>query len=343
MPKYRKKPKIIDAFQMTLERRWDNSEWPQWMHEAWNRGAGENGIWIDSDAPIAEGHKSAAELVCGTLEGVHRITWGDYIIRGIKGEIYPCKPDIFVESYESVLADAVYESLDEIKELVDVLAALGVFPDGYCWCSRDSNPDPHKPEEDHQGECREARAMMRRYEPEKFAHKPEYKTGEIADATYAKLGLPKIGDPVPDTMPTTQHLINKPHGEVGFEVVGKKIVERWDVPESVSAGQALSDVARCFRPAKAIELCRILNDGKRLAPQVQRLADFIATCVSKDMVSQRGAACDEAVRIITRRALDFQNLIADMKKHSEDKNESDRDFRLNMHSIVKDIEFGEVG
>ena len=92
--KYRKKPVVIEAFQMTKERRYDNLEWPEWLHKAWNVGPGEGGVWLDPDDPTGEW------LVCGTLEGVHKITWGDWIIRGVKGEIYPCKPDIFQETYE---------------------------------------------------------------------------------------------------------------------------------------------------------------------------------------------------------------------------------------------------
>jgi hypothetical protein len=37
-----------------------------------------------------------------TLEGVHITCPGDYIIKGIKGEVYPCKPDIFDKTYEEV-------------------------------------------------------------------------------------------------------------------------------------------------------------------------------------------------------------------------------------------------
>ena len=94
--KYRKKPVVIEAFQMTKERRWDNSEWPGWLNHAWNREPGENAVWIDPDDPNRE------LLVCGTLEGVHRISWDDWIILGIKNEIYPCKPDIFEKTYEPV-------------------------------------------------------------------------------------------------------------------------------------------------------------------------------------------------------------------------------------------------
>lgn len=40
------------------------------------------------------------ELFIDTLEGTHHVSIGDYVIKGIKGELYPCKPDIFEESYE---------------------------------------------------------------------------------------------------------------------------------------------------------------------------------------------------------------------------------------------------
>lgn len=100
--KYRKKPVVIEAFQMSPERRWDNSEWPKWLHEAWQRGPGENGLWPSSDHSPQPGRKSADELCCGTLEGVHRVGPDDWIIQGIKGEIYPCKPDVFDATYEAV-------------------------------------------------------------------------------------------------------------------------------------------------------------------------------------------------------------------------------------------------
>lgn len=37
-----------------------------------------------------------------TLEGYHRVSLNDYIIKGIKGEFYPCKPDIFKATYERI-------------------------------------------------------------------------------------------------------------------------------------------------------------------------------------------------------------------------------------------------
>jgi len=93
---YRKKPVIIEAFQMTKARRWNNSEWPNWLHEAWNKDPGENALWINPDDPKGE------RLACGTLEGVQAITWGDFILQGVTGEIYPCKSHIFEMIYEKV-------------------------------------------------------------------------------------------------------------------------------------------------------------------------------------------------------------------------------------------------
>ena len=91
---YRKKPIAIEAFQMTRARRDDNSEWPDWLHVAWNKDHGEGALFIDADDPKRE------RLVLGTLEGVHRVAWDDWIIRGVKDELYACKPDIFEATYE---------------------------------------------------------------------------------------------------------------------------------------------------------------------------------------------------------------------------------------------------
>ena len=46
--------------------------------------------------------KGIIECHIHTLEGFHVISHGDWIIRGIKGEFYPCKPDIFEATYEKV-------------------------------------------------------------------------------------------------------------------------------------------------------------------------------------------------------------------------------------------------
>ena len=95
MAKYRKKPVTVEAFQMTEARRWDNSEWPNWLNEAWQKPGSEPGaFWCDPEPPHTYLHITS-------LEGVMDVTWDDWIIQGVQGEIYPCKPDIFEQTYES--------------------------------------------------------------------------------------------------------------------------------------------------------------------------------------------------------------------------------------------------
>ena len=98
MYQFRKKPVVIEAFQMTEARRMDNIEWPNWLNVAWNKTEGENGALFrkDADAPMPD------TLCIQTLEGIHLVTWGDWIIQGVQGELYPCKPDIFAATYEAV-------------------------------------------------------------------------------------------------------------------------------------------------------------------------------------------------------------------------------------------------
>ena len=95
---YRKRPVVVDAFQMTPERREDNSEWPWWLNEAWQKASEEPGALRMLYPP---GH-SDRRLTIHTLEGTHLVSWGDWIIRGVKGELYPCKPDVFALTYELV-------------------------------------------------------------------------------------------------------------------------------------------------------------------------------------------------------------------------------------------------
>lgn len=82
MMKYRKKPVVIDAVKWT----------------------GGNIQDIDAMAPSREYYMDAAtgNLIIHTLEGDHRANIGDWIIKGVKGELYPCRWDIFEETYEPV-------------------------------------------------------------------------------------------------------------------------------------------------------------------------------------------------------------------------------------------------
>lgn len=93
--KFRKKPVVIEAVQL----RWDT-----WGEMCGHAGVGKlvdnkpEGFWSDG-----EGH-SRIGLHIPTLEGLMVATEGDWIIRGVKGELYPCKPDIFAATYEQAEA-----------------------------------------------------------------------------------------------------------------------------------------------------------------------------------------------------------------------------------------------
>lgn len=87
MPKFRKKPVVIEAWQ------WDGytgyGDRPQtFQHEN-----------ISMQAGMYDGQ---AALLIHTLEGVMTARPRDWIIQGVNGEFYPCKPDIFEKTYEPV-------------------------------------------------------------------------------------------------------------------------------------------------------------------------------------------------------------------------------------------------
>jgi hypothetical protein len=80
--KFRKKPVVIEAFQLTPDVcGWDDL--PVWARRK---------VYV---------HPTGATTI-STLEGEMRANSGDWIIRGVKGEVYPCKPDIFAATYEEV-------------------------------------------------------------------------------------------------------------------------------------------------------------------------------------------------------------------------------------------------
>ncbi len=84
MPKYRKKPVVIEAVQYD------------------GHNATEIVLWAKSSV-ITEDFLGGIEIP--TLEGVMRADVGDWVIRGVKGEFYPCKPDIFEATYEPAGGD----------------------------------------------------------------------------------------------------------------------------------------------------------------------------------------------------------------------------------------------
>jgi hypothetical protein len=97
MPQFRKKPVVIEAFQITPETRASNADWPGWLNLAWQQGHDAAGSVFPSEFPDSDG---TDQLVVRTLEGEMLVGWGDWIIQGVAGELYPCKPEIFAATYE---------------------------------------------------------------------------------------------------------------------------------------------------------------------------------------------------------------------------------------------------
>jgi hypothetical protein len=94
--KYRKKPIVIDAFLWTGDR--NQTEDPEWIVDKIKSGdVFFVGGYLDEAKTVA-----TAYMIIRTLEGKMTANVGDYIIKGIQGEIYPCKPDIFEATYEVV-------------------------------------------------------------------------------------------------------------------------------------------------------------------------------------------------------------------------------------------------
>lgn len=81
MPQFRKKPVVIEAVQWT--------------------GSNADEISAFSKKAVRVSSGEMPTLTVPTLEGTMRADVGDWIIRGVKGEYYPCKPDIFAATYEA--------------------------------------------------------------------------------------------------------------------------------------------------------------------------------------------------------------------------------------------------
>jgi hypothetical protein len=101
MAKFRKKPVVVEAVQL----RWDT-----WNEMCDHVGVGDlsngkpQGCYIQADgkATATPGASNTIGLLIPTLEGLMTARENDFVIRGVKGEIYPCKPDIFEQTYEPV-------------------------------------------------------------------------------------------------------------------------------------------------------------------------------------------------------------------------------------------------
>ena len=89
MAKYRKKPVVIEAIQFNGKNFDEISEF--------SLGKAKRRITYEGNTPI---ETDTVDII--TLEGTMNAIKGDYIIKGVQGEFYPCKPDIFEQTYELV-------------------------------------------------------------------------------------------------------------------------------------------------------------------------------------------------------------------------------------------------
>lgn len=87
MALYRKKPVVVEARQLTKK---NYTEVLDWVN-------GGPTLAIDRIAFHGSGE---INVTIRTLEGVMRANVGDWVIKGVNGEFYPCKPDIFEKTYE---------------------------------------------------------------------------------------------------------------------------------------------------------------------------------------------------------------------------------------------------
>ena len=92
MAKYRKKPVEVWAF--CWVEGFNRDDYPQWVATLIRGG----GITIQTCGDCG----LHPVMKISTLEGVMQASPGDWIIQGVKGEIYPCKPDIFEATYDEV-------------------------------------------------------------------------------------------------------------------------------------------------------------------------------------------------------------------------------------------------
>lgn len=86
--KYRKKPVVIEAYQVPPEGEHCSDEMFRWMHASQM----ETGVNFDNGGD--------GSIYIYTSESAMRANPGDWIIKGVKGELYPCNPDIFAQTYD---------------------------------------------------------------------------------------------------------------------------------------------------------------------------------------------------------------------------------------------------
>ena len=95
--KFYDKRATVEAFQMTLERRHNLSEWPEWFKKAAGLDPSEFGAVYEDKSD-----ESGERLLIRSLDGLIRININDWVIRKANGELNSLQPDIFRQTYEAL-------------------------------------------------------------------------------------------------------------------------------------------------------------------------------------------------------------------------------------------------
>ena len=99
--RYRKKPVEIEAMQLTRENVAEVAAWCGGRVVEDPKPSDPTDVYVALDIPTLEGVMRAETFHSSTWDG-RRYRGGDFVIRGVQGEFYPCKPDIFDATYEPV-------------------------------------------------------------------------------------------------------------------------------------------------------------------------------------------------------------------------------------------------
>ena len=90
MKKFVKKPVVIEAIQFTTNNEPNDVEMTRMVD------------WINAESDMKISSHNGTSIFINTLEGEMRAECGDWIIKGVNGEFYPCKPDVFEKTYDVV-------------------------------------------------------------------------------------------------------------------------------------------------------------------------------------------------------------------------------------------------
>lgn len=96
MAKYKKKPIVVEAI------RWTGSNLEEIRNFVGSDLIEEYVELCDIKRTLK---KMLVDIAIDTLEGTMKVDYGDYIIKDVNNELYPCKPDIFLKTYEEVIED----------------------------------------------------------------------------------------------------------------------------------------------------------------------------------------------------------------------------------------------